>query len=176
MPLLQPAMDSAASALLVRREDQSPVLPGLWTPLTALSKVSAIRTLYPSTAERLCAPESEGGATTDPGAGPLPPVVVLLFDSETVPAVDAALVALTTSEESCEDVVKRAWTEASTSPGGEQRLALAITADASDTLAALRAVGPVYVSVDADTGAVDIGFYFPPEGENKADPNASGAP
>ncbi|XP_034252501.1 uncharacterized protein LOC117651984 [Thrips palmi] len=72
---LLPALDSAAAKLLFRRDEKGPVLPGIWTPLTALSKAAAVKALFEDVAEPLFDPPT-------PPPPPPPESTVICFSGD----------------------------------------------------------------------------------------------
>lgn len=161
---LLPAVDSAAARLLFRTDEKSPVLPGVWTPLTVISKAAAVKALFEDVAEPLYHPPT-------PPPPPPPESTVICF------AGDKRDEVLGLSENFPSEVTRFAFFTksrkllASSRPdyeklvrGGLQTaktlVVLEVTRVRSAPLLELATAGPLYISATPAIAKADVDEFF----------------
>ncbi|KAJ1520210.1 hypothetical protein ONE63_004420 [Megalurothrips usitatus] len=179
---LRPVVDSVAAALLHRSDSGGLVLPGVWTPLTALSKAAAVRVLFHSFAAQYYEPEEP--------APPPPPAIIVGFHASKRQQV------LETAANFRADIMHLGFFTKdrkllAETPGQydalpykefRDRVVLALSqARGDDLLLELADFGPTYVSPTAAQAKIDVEQLFtgdvvrapprlgPPVGEGDAD-------
>ncbi|KAK3909467.1 Thioredoxin domain-containing protein 6 [Frankliniella fusca] len=161
---LLPALDSAAARLLFRADEKGPVLPGVWTPLTALSKAAAVKALFEDVAEPLYHPPT-------PPPPPPPESTVICFAGDKCDEV------LGLSENFPSEVTRFAFFTKSRKllassradyeklvRGGLQTaktlVVLEVTRVRSAPLLELATAGPLYISATPAIAKADVDEFF----------------
>ncbi|KAK3912878.1 Glucose-6-phosphate isomerase, partial [Frankliniella fusca] len=156
----QPAADSPAAACL--RSGSGPALPGLWTPLTPITKAATMQTLFPDDTDLLTRPP--------PPPSLLPPSLVHVFPSARCKDVLAAAAlhdgAVTGSGFFSEQREPLAADEAEFEALQREKedsdvFVVAVSVEAVAATEALAALQPIAVSASAEEGLADCDAYFP---------------
>ncbi|XP_034237937.1 uncharacterized protein LOC117643269 [Thrips palmi] len=175
----QPAADSPAACVLMA-SSAGPALPGLWTPLTPVTKAAAMQTLFPDDTLQLTKPP--------PPPSLLPPSLVFVFAATRGKDVLAAAGQHNGAVTGCGFFTEQrellAADEAALEALGRERkdsdvLAVALALEASAAAEALTAMQPLYASASAEDGVLDCDAYFPgplPAEGDADDASASGLP